>query len=81
MVAAMVTLLMGVSLFALGWLADQVEAGDSWQSQVLGHLALFDQMHSFARGVVETRAVVLHLSVTAFFLFLTLRAIESRRWR
>ena len=60
-VAAIVTLMMGASLFALGWLADQIEPGASWQSQVLSHLALFDQMHDFARGVVETRAVVLHL--------------------
>ena len=80
-VAAMVTLALGVSLFALGFLADQVEPGASWQSQVLSHLALFDQMHGFARGVVDTRAVVLHGSLTFFFLFLTLRAVENRRWR
>ena len=60
-------------------LAEQVEPG-VWQS-VLSHLALFDQMHGFARGVVDTRAVVLHASLTFFFLFLTLRAVESRRWR
>jgi ABC-2 type transport system permease protein len=81
MVAAMVTLMLGVSLFALGFLADQVEAAASWQSQVLSRLALFDQMHDFARGVVDTRTVVLYLSLTFFFLFLTLRAVESRRWR
>ncbi len=80
-VAAIVTLLLSASLFALGYLADLVEPGASWQSQVLSHLALFDQMHGFARGVVETRAVVLYVSLTFFFLFLTLRAVESRRWR
>jgi ABC-2 type transport system permease protein len=81
MVAAMVTLLLGMSLFALGFLADRVEPAASWQSQVLSRLALFDQMHDFARGVVDTRAVVLYLSLTFLFLFLTLRAVESRRWR
>ena len=81
MVAAMVTMALGVSLFALGYLADQVEPGASWQTQVLSHFALFDQMHDFARGVVDTRALVLYVSLTFFFLFLTLRAIESRRWR
>ena len=80
-VAAIVTLLLSASLFALGYLADLVEPGASWQSQVLSHLALFDQMHGFARGVVEPRAVVLYVSLTFFFLFLTLRAVESRRWR
>jgi ABC-2 type transport system permease protein len=81
MVAAMVTLALGVSLYLLGYFADQVEAGASWQSRVLSRLALFDQMHDFARGVVDTRAVVLYVSLTFFFLFLTLRAVESRRWR
>ena len=29
----------------------------------------------------DTRAVVLYLSLTMFFLFLTLRVVESRRWK
>lgn len=80
-VAAMVAFVLGVSLFALGYLAGQPRTEDSWQTRVLNHFALFDQMGDFARGVVDTRAVVLYLSLTFFFLFLTLRAVESRRWR
>jgi ABC-2 type transport system permease protein len=38
-------------------------------------------MHDFARGIVDTRPVVLLLSLTVFFLFLTLRVVESRRWK
>jgi len=38
-------------------------------------------LHDFARGVVDSRAVVFFLSLTFFFLFLTLRAVESRRWK
>jgi hypothetical protein len=38
-------------------------------------------MRDFARGVVDTRTVALYLSLTLLFLFLTLRAVESRRWR
>jgi hypothetical protein len=38
-------------------------------------------MRDFARGVVDTRSVVLLLSMTFFFLFLTLRVVESRRWK
>jgi ABC-2 type transport system permease protein len=81
MVAAMVTLVLGVSLFALAFLAYRMPADGSWPAQVLGFFALFDQMHDFARGVVDTRAVVFYLSLTLFLLFLTLRAVESRRWR
>ncbi len=81
MVAAMVTLVLGVSLFALGFLADRTTAASSWSAQVLDYFAMFDQMQDFARGVVDTRAVIFYVSMTFFLLFLTLRAIESRRWR
>ena len=38
-------------------------------------------MHDFARGVIDTRPVVLYVTATLFFLFLTLRVVESRRWK
>ena len=79
--AAMISLLFGVSLFLVSFLAAHVPLHITWQSQVLGSLAFFDQMHDFSRGVVDTRAVVLYLSLTLFFLFLTLRVVESRRWK
>ena len=80
-VAAMLAFVLSLSLFILGYVADQTASGATWQALVLRHFALFDQMHDFARGIVDTRAVVLHVSLTFFFLFLTLRAVESRRWR
>jgi ABC-type transport system involved in multi-copper enzyme maturation permease subunit len=36
---------------------------------------------SFTRGQVDPRQLVLYLSVTLFCLFLTVRSLESRRWR
>jgi len=81
MAAAMVSLVLGVSLFALGFLAEALPVVARWQTQVLSHFGLFEQMHDFARGVVDTRAVTFYVSLALFFLFLTLRAVESRRWR
>jgi ABC-2 type transport system permease protein len=80
-IAAMISLVFGASVFLLGYLASQLPAQETWQSQVLGCFALFEQMHDFARGVVDTRPVVLLVSLTLFFLFLTLRVVESRRWK
>ena len=65
----------------LGFLADQVQTTVDWQQQLLSCLSLFEQMHDFARGVVDTRPVVFFVSLTLFFLFLTLRIVESRRWK
>jgi ABC-2 type transport system permease protein len=80
-IAAMISLVFGASIFLLGYLASQLPVQETWQSQVLGCFALFEQMHDFARGVVDTRPVVLLVSLTLFFLFLTLRVVESRRWK
>jgi ABC-2 type transport system permease protein len=38
-------------------------------------------MEDFARGIVDTRHIVFYLSLTGFFLFLTFKVVESRRWK
>jgi len=80
-VAAMISLLFGVTLFFLGFLASQLPVLATWQAQVLACFALHDQMHDFARGVVDTRPVVFLLTLTLFFLFLAVRIVESRHWK
>ncbi len=35
----------------------------------------------FTRGQIDTRQLILYVSVTVFCLFLTARSLESRRWR
>ncbi|HEX9047295.1 MAG TPA: ABC transporter permease [Verrucomicrobiae bacterium] len=81
MTAAMISFALGMSLFSLAYLAMQQPSASDWQSQVLSHFNMFEQMHDFARGAVDTRAVVFYVSVTLLFLFLTLRVVETRRWK
>jgi ABC-2 type transport system permease protein len=81
MAAAMVSFVLGVSLFLVGYLAQAIATPTQWASQVLSYFNLFEQMHDFARGMVDTRAVIFYATLTFFFLFLTLRAVESRRWK
>jgi ABC-2 type transport system permease protein len=80
-IAAVISLVFGASLFLLGYLASQLPAQDNWQTQVLSWFDFFGRMRDFARGIVDTRPVVLLVSLTLFFLFLTLRVVESRRWK
>ena len=80
-IAAMISLGFGASVFLLGYLAFRLPTQETWQTQVLGCFDLFEQMQDFARGVVDTRPIVLLVSLTLFFLFLTLRVVESRRWK
>ena len=81
MAAAMISLAFGVSQFALAWWAKNNPVSDQWQSQLWSCLNLFDQMNDLARGAVDTRAVIFYVSATFLFLFLTLRVLESRRWK
>jgi ABC-2 type transport system permease protein len=80
-VAGMITLVAGVVLLMLNWLAQNISATTHWQTQVLGLFNLTQQMMDFTRGIIDTRTVVFYASATFFFLFLTLRVVESRRWK
>lgn len=80
-IAAIVGLALGVSLFLLGFAAPALAAQTPFSSSLVREFSLVEQMWEFSRGVVDVRYLVFHLSLAAFFLFLTLKAIETRRWR
>jgi len=81
MAAAIISFAGGVGLFSLAFLARGIPASDAGQPVALSYFNLFDQVDDFARGVVDTRTVIFYLTVTFLFLFLTLRVVESRRWK
>lgn len=80
-IAIMISLAFALSLLILSFLAGQMTGDTSWKAQLLSCFAMGEQMRDFARGVVDTRSVVFLVSASLFFLFLTLRIIESRRWK
>ena len=49
--------------------------------EIIGQMGLKSHFDDFDRGVIDTKHIVYYVSVTAFFLFLSVRALESRRWR
>ena len=38
-------------------------------------------MDDFAKGIVETRRLVFYVTTTLFFLFLTSRMLDEKKWR
>ncbi len=50
-------------------------------AQVFRGMSMNERIVDFSRGVVDTSSVVFFLSLTAVFLFLTIRSLETRRWR
>lgn len=79
--AATITFALSFSLLLLSFLAHEHQISTGWVADVLSQVALLDQMNDFARGLVDTRHVVFYATLTFFFLFLTLRVVESRRWK
>jgi len=79
--AAMLSFAVGISLFLLSFVSLTFSSQTGWQAQLFSYLGLFGHMQDFARGIVDTRPIVLCLSLTAFFIFLTHKVVESRRWK
>lgn len=80
-IAAVISFVLGVAFFALSYLSYSLKANTGWKAQVLSYVCMMDHMQAFARGAVDTRPVVCYLGLTVFFLYLTLKVVESRRWK
>src|SRR5438045_4076444 len=48
---------------------------------LLGYFSALEHMGTFSRGVIDTRPIVLYLSMTTVMLILTYLAFQSRKWR
>jgi len=64
--------------WVIGFSAENV--GPTFGS-VLQHLSIIEHFQNFAKGLVDTRDVIYYLNFILFFLFLTLRSLESNKWR
>ena len=47
----------------------------------LGYVSAIEHMATYSRGIIDTRPVVLYLSMTGLMLALTYQAFQSRKWR
>ena len=77
-VSAFVTFVVLLLFWFVSW---NEGAGGENLMKILLRISLFDHFYSFSRGVIETKDVIYHFTFTLFFLFLTLRSLESRKWR
>jgi ABC-2 type transport system permease protein len=67
-------------LFALPLLEGLVSTSPR-VAAVIRHADLWEQMSTYARGIIDTRHVVYALSVTGVFLFLATKSLEVNKWR
>lgn len=68
-------------LLALFYADQAFEAVGGVAGEIFAEIGMTTHFYDFARGVIDTKHIVYYISVIAFFLFLSVRALESRRWR
>jgi ABC-2 type transport system permease protein len=77
LIAAVVTF--AVSLFI--WVLDIGRSTDSGGGAVLQYLSVIRHYEDFTRGVIDTSSLIYYGSFIALFVFLTVRSVDSMRWR
>ena len=77
-VAAMATFAVFLMLWVINWISTFV--GPTTQA-VLAHLSITEHFDDFAKGIIDTKHVIYYLSFMAFGLFLTMKSVDSERWR
>jgi len=77
-VAGMITFAVFLMFWVINWIA--TFTGPTTQA-VLNYLSITEHLNDFARGVIDTKHVIYYVSFIAFSLFLTVRSVDSERWR
>ena len=71
----------GGILFGLWFLGIAGDFAPGALGEILSNLSLSYHFPDLMRGIVDTRAIVYYLSVTALFLYFAISSIEAGRWR
>ena len=77
-VAAVATFGTLLIFWVIAWASDS--AGGNL-GRILSHVSLTEHFDSFSKGVIDTKDLIYYLDLTILALFLTLRSLDSKRWR
>jgi len=80
-VAAIISFATITLLFFLGLISFILLDISSGTRQLLGYFSAIEQMGTLSRGEIDTRPMVLYLSLTIVMLTFTYQAFQSRKWR
>jgi ABC-2 type transport system permease protein len=68
--------------FLMLWVIDLGGRGaGSTSGEILQYISVIHHYDDFTRGIIDTSSLVYYLSFFVFFIFLTVRSIDSIRWR
>src|SRR5262249_29938390 len=81
MVAALVAMFLSLGFILVGIWRPDMDTGGTMYRVLFFFSVPLHFYRDFTRGLIDTRHIILYVSVTALCLFLTVRSLESRRWR
>jgi ABC-2 type transport system permease protein len=67
--------------FLLLWVVDLGQTTEGGIGAVLQYLSASHHYDDFARGIIDTSGLIYYFSFMVLFIFLTVRSIDSMRWR
>ena len=67
--------------FLIVWVIDLGRNAGGTAGDVLQYLSVIRHYDDFTRGVIDTSSLIYYVSFMLFFVFLTVRAVDSMRWR
>jgi ABC-2 type transport system permease protein len=80
-IAAIISFCAITLLFFLGLVQFILLDVTSETRDLLGYFSAIEHMGTFSRGVIDTRPIVLYVSMTIVVLMLTYQAFQFRKWR
>jgi ABC-2 type transport system permease protein len=78
-IAYFVAFVIELFFWVIGWASASMDGASS--QAVFNYLSIVTHFADFAKGMIDTSAVIYYCSLMFFFCFLTHRVVESARWR
>ncbi|TGL59116.1 ABC transporter permease [Leptospira ognonensis] len=78
MISLLISVVIILTLWVVGYFSHLFQ---STTRKVLFHLHIFSHFISFSKGVLPLTGIIFFISGTFLFLYLTVKVLESRRWR
>jgi ABC-2 type transport system permease protein len=70
------------SVFLLLWVVNWVGSFSSgWMADLTSYLSIVEHFDDFSKGVIDTTHIIYYVSLITFGLFLTMKSVDTERWR
>jgi ABC-2 type transport system permease protein len=77
-VAAAITFSTFLMLWVINWIGSFTSG---WISDTTAYLSIIEHLDDFTKGVIDTSHLIYYVSFITFGLFLTMKSVDSERWR